>query len=81
MPCIATNQGALPEQIQHDNNGLIVEAACADSLSQAMLKLANDSELVKKMSQEAFRLSDNEFSWDNIAEKLVDDFSAILAKK
>lgn len=81
VPCIATDQGALPEQIQHDNNGLIVKAACADSLSQAMLKLANEPELVEKMSKEAFRLSDNEFSWDNIAEKLVDDFSAVLAEK
>ena len=78
LPCIASNQGALPEQIQDKKNGLIVKSGCTKSLTDAMQTLADSPDLIHSMSEHAFSLADNDFSWYSISENLVHDFSEIL---
>ncbi len=80
IPCIATNVGALPEQIQNGKNGLIIEPNNIKHLSEAMLNLASNPSAVAKMSREAFKLAETEYSWDVIANKLFLDFETIIVK-
>jgi glycosyltransferase involved in cell wall biosynthesis len=49
LPVIASNIGALPELIKHEKTGLVFEAGDARGLSDAVLRLARDSDLRSKL--------------------------------
>lgn len=75
LPCVATDVGALPEQIQHGRNGFIVEPHNPQQLADAIVKIANDYELAKKMSEESCIIGHTEYSWDEITKTLVADLN------
>lgn len=81
IPCIATNVGALPEQIQNEKNGKIIQPNNLNELAQAMLELASNPNKASKMSKEAFKLAETEYSWNSIANKLYLDFKVAINTK
>jgi len=54
VPVIATECGAFPEIIEHNNNGLLVTPKSAEGLSNAMLLLLNDNELINNIKKNAY---------------------------
>jgi len=61
-PVIATNVGGNPEIITDGYNGLLVESKSATQLSDAMLKLAGDPELIQVMGEHSRQKALLEFS-------------------
>jgi glycosyltransferase involved in cell wall biosynthesis len=53
VPVVASRMGGLPEIIQDSLNGLLCSPGDPDSLGQAMLKLHQQPELLKRLSQQA----------------------------
>jgi glycosyltransferase involved in cell wall biosynthesis len=53
VPVVASRMGGLPEIIQDSLNGLLCSPSDPDSLGQAMLKLHQQPELLKRLSQQA----------------------------
>lgn len=51
LPVIATNVGGIPEIIRHGETGLLIEPGDCDALSEAMITLANDAALRRKMGR------------------------------
>ena len=51
-PVIACNSGGTPEVVKDGITGILVEPGNVDFLAKAVLKLANDQVLRKKMGQE-----------------------------
>jgi len=80
MPCVATNVGALPEQVQNERNGLIVPPNNPEELAGAMIKIASDYNLAKNMSEESFRIGKEEYSWDRIGVELLSDLETAITK-
>jgi glycosyltransferase involved in cell wall biosynthesis len=80
LPAIATDVGALPEQIIHGRNGLIVPQNDANGLAEAMLTVSQDYTVAYQMSKEACLIADMMYSWDKIANDLLEDF-VILKNK
>ena len=78
MPCIATRVGALPEQVQDGRNGIIVPPGDAPALAKAMLEVADDADLAKRMADESVRIGREEYSWEQISRKLLVDLSGYL---
>lgn len=79
IPCIATSVGALPEQVLDGRNGLIVPPRDPSALRAAMLRIASDGNLARSMSAEAARMGRDEYSWENIGVKLLEDLQSFLA--
>lgn len=79
IPAIATNVGALPEQIIDGANGLIVPPGSPEALARAMVTISADRELALRMSREAARIGQEDFNWDTIAVKLVKDLEMFLS--
>lgn len=79
IPCIATSVGALPEQVVDGRNGLIVPPRDARALEEAMLRIASDGNLARGMSAEAVRMAKDEYSWENIGSRLLEDLQSFLA--
>ncbi len=71
LPAIATNVGALPEQIIHGRNGSIVPPGDAEALAQAMLEISKDYATAYKMAQEACIIGDTTYSWEQIGTNLL----------
>lgn len=74
MPCIASDAGALPEQILDGQNGVIVAAGSVADLTNAILKIAGDKRLPIAMAKAAHKIkTSGDYTWDSIAEKLIND--------
>jgi glycosyltransferase involved in cell wall biosynthesis len=77
-PLIAANRGILPEIVDHDQNGLVIDDT-ADNLAQAILKLAKDAALRERLSQSARQKIAGQFSLDRTV-KLTRDVYQNISK-
>lgn len=65
LPIIATNIGGIPDMIEHEKNGIVVEPKKSEALANAIIDLAKNSEKRKildsateKKSETSFKLRD-----------------------
>jgi glycosyltransferase involved in cell wall biosynthesis len=72
-PIIATQVGGNPELIEHEKTGLLVQAANAESISQAILRFIHEPELLNKVRLAAQKKAQTEFT----LEKMVNETKAI----
>lgn len=71
LPCIAKNAFAMPEFIEEDNNGYLIQRDDVDELCMTMEKLLENKERLKK-NVENSRLSYMEmYSWKTVAQKMI----------
>jgi len=61
-PVICSRIGGLPEQIQHDVNGLMFEPGDAQGLADCMRRLAKDAALARKLGEAARTTVEREYS-------------------
>lgn len=66
VPCISTYIAGIPELIENERDGILVPAGSVDDLAEAILRLAHDPELRRRLAQAArdrvlreYSLSDN----------------------
>jgi glycogen synthase len=71
-PCIAADTGGLRELVVHDATGLRFEPGDPASLAGAMLRLLTDTRLDRRLTLDARRMLNDQFSWTSIAERTVD---------
>ena len=70
-PVIASNSGALPEQVEDGVTGLIVPVGDAAQLAVSISELLNDDMRLSEMKKNAFNVS-NTMTWDSAAKKIID---------
>jgi glycosyltransferase involved in cell wall biosynthesis len=51
LQCVSTNVYGIPEAIINEETGLLIEAGDADALAEAILRLANDEQLRRKLGK------------------------------
>ena len=68
LPCISTNCSSLPEIIDNEKNGILVEKDDTSGLARAMLRLSEDEVLREKLRKNAMRKSE-EWKLDKIVKK------------
>ena len=68
LPCISTNCSSLPEIIDNEKNGILVEKDDVSGLARAMLRLSEDEILREKIRRNAMRKSE-EWRLDKIVSK------------
>jgi len=73
-PVIAGNSSSLPDVV--GDAGLLVDAASTEELSRAMLKVLTDESLRLEMSERSRKRS-GDFSWENVATKIVSAYEAV----
>lgn len=80
IPVIATKVGGLKEQVRDGTNGILVEPNSPKALAEAVRKILKEPALLKKFSEGAKKLSDSEFSWEEICKRIDEKFTEILSK-
>ncbi len=76
VPVIATAVGALSEDLQHGETGLLVEPGDTAGLSRALVKMLSDPDEARRMGDGARRASE-QFGWGPIAESIVEDYQEL----
>ncbi len=71
IPIIATDTGALSEQVEDEVTGLLIPPGDATALKTAMERLAGDEKLRERMASEQRKLL-KELDWNVSAEKLIE---------
>jgi len=70
-PIIASNIGAIPEIIVHEENGLLVEPGDVDALTEATLRLVRDVALARRLGATAQKDA-RQYSWTNRAARVIE---------
>jgi glycosyltransferase involved in cell wall biosynthesis len=77
LPCIGTDIQAIPEIIDNGKTGFIVPLLNSKELSDKIIALLQNEELMKKMGQEGYRKVRDHYNWELVASKMASEFEAI----
>jgi glycosyltransferase involved in cell wall biosynthesis len=78
-PCIGSRICAVPEIIQHERTGILVEPGDERALADAMLDLLTDPTKARAMGEEGYRRYRDQFTWSKVAERVDTHVRARLA--
>ncbi len=70
-PVVATDVGGLSELVDDDKTGYLVKPKDTQALAQALIKILKDDKKRKEMGERGFEKMEREFSWEEIALKMV----------
>ena len=80
-PTIATKAGGMPEIVQHQRTGLLVEVGDAAGLADAIRRLISDAALQQRMSDAARARAVDHFSIEKIVERLLAEYAELCPDK
>ncbi|MBC7957197.1 MAG: glycosyltransferase family 4 protein [Cytophagales bacterium] len=80
LPAISTRLVGIPDLIQHEDTGLLVEPKSPAQLADAMARLMHDAALAARLSENGQRLLKQTFDLNNCLEPLIEKFRQSLAK-
>jgi colanic acid/amylovoran biosynthesis glycosyltransferase len=81
VPVVATREGGVPELIEHDTDGLLVDARAPEQLAAALLRVMRDQELAQRLSRAGWRTVAERFHSGVSARVLADGVSACSGVK
>ena len=72
LPLIGTNVGAVPECIEHESNGFLVDPGDVADLANRMRLLLGNKSMRQNMGQRSLEIYKHKFSYDILVRKLKD---------
>lgn len=72
LPVVAGRAGALPETVEHDRTGLLVERGSVEALAEALDALLADPARRRAMGEAGRRRVLERFRWETIADRLLE---------
>jgi glycosyltransferase involved in cell wall biosynthesis len=79
VPLVATRVGCVPEALRHGDTGLLAEPGRAASLANALVDLAGDPVLRRRMAAHARREAERGHGWDGVARAMLGVYRAVGA--
>jgi glycosyltransferase involved in cell wall biosynthesis len=71
VPVVATRVGSMPEYLEHDKTGILVEPGDASALAEAIICLLSNENLRRSMGEAGRKRAVKFFSWERTVEKLL----------
>jgi glycogen synthase len=81
IPCIVSANDGMPEIVEHNVNGIVIDQPTPEILADHILNLLNNPRLIASMSQAARVQVKTKFNWDKIAKQIVKSLSTEVAIK
>ncbi|WP_079709683.1 N-acetyl-alpha-D-glucosaminyl L-malate synthase BshA [Paraliobacillus ryukyuensis] len=78
VPCIGTNVGGIPEVIEHNNNGFIVELGDVEDMAAKAISLLGDDKRWQAFSKQAITHVENHFHAEHIVEAYQQIYDELL---
>lgn len=77
VPPIGTRVGGIPDVIQDQENGLLIEPKDPEAIAKAIIRLLTDRELANRLSQRAL-ITVQKYDWANIIEQINKAYQELL---
>jgi glycosyltransferase involved in cell wall biosynthesis len=77
-PCIGIRTGGMPDIIDHNRTGLLVEPRNDEGLSEAIARLYHDPEKMYKMGKKGREKVISDFNWKDISAKTIGVYRQVL---
>jgi starch synthase len=71
LPCIGTNRGGVPEIIDHERTGLVVEPEDPDQLADALVSLLGDPARSEAMGREGHAKILRSYKWSDVVDRMA----------
>ena len=71
LPVIGTTVGGIPEVVEHERNGFLVEPGNVTELAESILRLANSQELRSQISEYNQTYVKRKFAWNMVAKQYL----------
>jgi glycosyltransferase involved in cell wall biosynthesis len=78
LPVVATNVSAIPEIVDNEHTGLLVDPEKPDELSRAMVRLGQDKELRENFGQAGYHRVKEKFSVEEMIRKYDELYRRVL---
>ncbi|MDO8445567.1 MAG: glycosyltransferase family 4 protein [Deltaproteobacteria bacterium] len=78
-PCIAFNQGGLPDMIEHGKNGYLAKPYETNELARGIEWVLEDDERWRGLSQRARKKVEDEFAIEKVAKRYEDLYKEIIS--
>jgi glycosyltransferase involved in cell wall biosynthesis len=78
-PSVASNTGGLPELIDHEHTGLLVEVGDAKSLGKAIQQLLDDHKRCRIMGENAYHQAKRLFNSEKNCKMVMDIYESLLS--
>lgn len=78
IPVVATKSGGIPEIIQNGKNGLLVSSADHEALSEAIVRMLTEDELIKRVTKTGKSVVKHKFTIDMMVDGNIDVYRQIL---
>ncbi len=76
-PVIASRTGGIPELIHHGEDGILVEKEDPEELAEAIIRLIDNDELLKKLSESALK-KEKRFSIESTVDRTVEVYRDLM---
>jgi glycosyltransferase involved in cell wall biosynthesis len=80
-PVVVTDVGSIPEVVDNGKTGYIIPPRNPKKLAEAIIDLLKDKEKRREMGENAYRKTEEELSWDNIAVKTIEVYKKALSDR
>lgn len=81
IPVVATNVGGNPEVVQDGKTGFLVDAADAEALGDAMIRIIESPELARRFGDAAYQRVVTHFSLRSAVRRTQDLYTALLEQR
>ncbi len=71
LAVVGSDQGSIPEMLEHGESGLLVPPGDEDALAAALVRLAEDRELAERLGGAARRRAETAYNWPEIIPKVL----------
>lgn len=78
IPVVGTNVGGIPDVIQDNVNGLLIEPQDSSQIAKAVLKILGNKDLADKLAENGRRIALEKYSWDKVSEDIHMLYKEIL---
>lgn len=79
MPVLSTTVGGIPEAVEHNRNGLLIQPGDTTALAYYLEKIANSPDLLRNMSENAYQTARQRFDHQLIFEQMETLYQSILS--
>ena len=75
IPCIVSKQDGMPEIIEHEANGIVIEQPNSEQIAKEIIDLLSDNQRLKRMSNNAKDKIIDIFNWYRVSNKIATQLS------
>lgn len=80
LPVVATNIGAIPDFVQNDTNGYLVEPGDVKGIAEALIKLLDNPQKCMTFGEYGYKLVTEKYTWEIVGKRMKEYITKSIGK-